>query len=571
MMKERIKKIVTNPYLIILVVTILIMSPLIFSKNYIAGNDTDFHISNIYSIYTNMIQGNFSKILPIIAQGFGYGTGIFYPRLAHMSTAVLTAIFGGNVIGALKAIHFIVYFLSAVMMYKLVYRIFNNKCSAIVSSIFYLTFPYTITEVFVRDSLAESFMFIFMPMIILGLYELFYGNKKAFYIWFILGYVGIINSHLVLAVYFTALVCIYLSLNIKKVFKKENFKCLCLASILIILLTASFTIPLLEHKALGIYTVFEGNSMSDRGTIVNSTMGFKDFFLQEPSKDFSLITYYLNLLGVLLACITIIFNKKLIKDNKEKNFFKFLIMLTIVLLFLMSKFCPWIILPKIMVMIQFVWRLETVLVLALSILAGLVLRVFNTKKSKVIMLIVIILFNGYTVYNAYNFDMIKEINIHDINLSERGMGWEREYLPTATEENLEYFEKRNQEILIKEGNSEITILENNTPNLKATIENCSKEMTIELPRIYYLGYDAKIINDNGNETKLELYMNDKGFVETKVNSNGTLVFKYTGTTANKIANTISIITLIGILAYIIVKYYKDIKQKRTSGAKDGTK
>ena len=339
---------------------------------------------------------------------------------------------------------------------------------------------------------------------------------------------------------------------------------------MILLLTASFTIPLLEHKALGIYTVFEGNSMSDRGTIVNSSMGLKDFLVQEPSKDFSLITYYLNLLGVVLAFITIIFNKKLIKNDKEKNFFKFLIILTIVVLFLMSKLCPWIILPKIMVMIQFAWRLETVLILSLSILAGLIFKAFKTKKFKMIMLIIIMIFNGYTVYNAYNFNMINEINIQDINLSERGMGWEREYLPIVTENDLDYFENRNQEILIKEGNAEITILENDTPSLKATIENCSVETTIELPRIYYLGYDAKILDDNGNEIKLELYMNDKGFIETKISSNGTLILKYAGTTANKVASAISIITLAGILLYVSIKYHKNIKEE-TIGAKDGTK
>lgn len=558
-MKEKIKKIIKNPYLIIFVITLLIMSPLIFSKNYIAGNDTEFHISNVYSIYTNIMKGNISKILPIIGQGLGYGTGIFYPRLAHMSASVLTVIFGGNVIIALKTIHFIVYFLSGVMMYKLVNRIFKNKYSAIISSIFYLTFPYSITEVFVRDAFAESFVFIFMPMIILGLYELFYGNKKSFYIWFILGYVGIINSHLVLAVYFTALIFIYLLLNIKKVFKKENLKSLIVSSILILLLTASFTIPLIQHKALGIYTVFEGDSMSNRGTIVNSTMGIKDFLRQKPSKEFSLITYYLNLLGVILAGAAVLFNKKIIKDDKEKNFFKFLIVLTIVLLFLMSKLCPWIILPKLMVMIQFAWRLETVLVLALSILAGLALRKFISKESKIIMIIIILIFNGYTVYKAYNFDMIKEINLNDIYLSFSGMGWEREYLPTATEENFKYFIYRKQEVLVKEGEADISISENNTPNLKAVVQNCNGEATIELPRIYYLGYDAEIINENGDKVKLELYMNDKGFIETKINSNGTLILKYTGTTANKVANIISLVTLLGIATYISIQYYKNKK------------
>ena len=567
-MKEKIKKIwniiyskiLINPYVILFVVVALIMTPFIISKNYIIGNDTEFHISNIYSIYTNLLQGNISKILPIIAHGFGYGTGIFYPRLAHICAGILTFIFNGNIILALKVTHFAVYFLSGIMMYKLVYKVFSNKYCAIISSIFYITFPYSITEVFVRDALAESFMFIFIPMILLGLYELFYGNKKAFYIWFIIGYVGMLNSHLVLSVYFTALVSVYLLLNIKKIFKKENFKALVISSILILLLTSSFTIPLLEHKLLGIYTVFEGESMSNRGTIVNSTMGVKDFLVQKPSKDFSLITYYLNLLALLLACIAVIFNKKILKENNQRNFFKFLLIIICIILFLMSKFCPWILLPKMMVMIQFVWRLETILVLCLSILAGILFKKLKQRSLKIIILITILIFNGYMVYNAYNFEMFKQINIQDIDLSGRGMGWEREYLPISTGQNTEYFENRDETIIVKKGKAEITILENVAPNLTATIKECDEETVLELPRIYYLGYEAKIIDNNGEKTKLDLYINENGFIETKINSNGTLVLEYTGTTLNKIANIVSLSTLAGIFIYINIKCYKNKKK-----------
>lgn len=563
-MKKFIKKlysnVLKNPYVILFSVTFLIMIPYIFSSKYIKGNDTDFHMSNIFSIYTSIKQGTLSNILPIIAHDFGYASRIFYPRLAHFSTALITLVLNGNVIWGLKIIHFIVYFLSAVMMYKLVNKIFKNKFSALISAIFYLSFPYMLTEVFVRDSLAESLIFIFMPMIMLGLYELFYGDKKYFYLWFILGYVGIINSHLVLAVYFTAFIFIYLLLNIKKVFKKENIKSLVLSSTIILLLTATFTVPILQHKSLKIYTVFEGDSMTNRGTIVNSAMGIKDFFRQKPCKKFSNITYYLNILGFILAIGTILFNKKIFKETEQKNFFKFILFATIICTFLMSKLCPWILLPKTFVMIQFAWRLESVLLLCLSILGGLAFKNFNRKIERIIILIIVLLFNGYTVYNAYDFKIFENRNMNDIDVSISGMGWEREYLPMATQKNKKYFDKRNNDILVISGNAEISILENNTPSLKAEITNCKDETFIELPRIYYLGYEA-ILTENGNAKKLDLYMNNKGFVETKINSNGTLVLKYKGTKEMQLANMVSYITLLGILVYVLVGY---IKKKRNT-------
>lgn len=559
-MKNFYNNVITNPYVILFCVTFLIMIPYIFSNKYIDGNDSNFHISNIFSIYTGMKQGVVSNVLPVIAHNFGYATRIFYPRLAHFSAALVTLIINGNVICGLKIIHFMAFFLSAVMMYKLVNKLFNHKLSAIISAIFYLSFPYMITETFVRDSIAESFIFIFMPMILLGLYELFHGDKKYFYLWFILGYVGLINSHLVLAVYFTAFAFIYLLLNIKKVFDKENLLALITSSTLILLLTATFTIPMLQHKSLNAYTVFKDDGMANGGSVAGSTMGFKDFFIQKPCAAYSDITYYLNLLGVGLAVYAIVINKKIFVKDEQNNFFKFLFIAIIICTFLMSKLCSWVIFPKTLLMIQFAWRLEAILLLLLSILAGSVFKTIENKKIRVTVVIITIAFNVFTVYNAYNFDILKDRKLEDIDMSSYGMGWQREYLPINTENNLEYFDSRNDDILVKNGSATISVKENNVPTLKAEIEDCENETTIELPRIYYLGYEATL-EGNGTTKKLELYMNDKGFIETKVNSNGILKLTYKGTLMMQIANAISIITLIGIVAYVIIRYVLNGKIK----------
>lgn len=559
--KSIYNNVILNPYVILFCVIFLIMIPYIFSNRYIDGNDSNFHISNIFSIYTGMKQGTISNVLPIIAHNFGYATRIFYPRLAHFSTALVTLILNGKVIWGLKIIHFIVFFLSAVMMYKLVNKVLKNKFSALISAIFYLSFPYMITEVFVRDAVAESFIFVFMPMILLGLYELFYGDKKYFYLWFILGYVGIMNSHLVLAVYFTLFIFIYLLLNIKKVFDKSNLRALITSSILILLLTATFTIPMLQHKSLNIYTVFADEGMANKGSVAGSTLRLRDFFIQEPCVAYSDITYYLNLLGFALAVLAIIMNKKIFVENDQKNFFKFILIATIICTFLMSKICPWVIFPKTLIMIQFAWRLEAILLFLLSILAGSVFKDIESKKIRVILLIAILLFNGLTVYKVYDFDILIERKLEDIDISSYGTGWQREYLPINTQNNLDYYDSRNEDVLVKDGYATISVQENNVPSLKAEIKDCQGETTIELPRIYYLGYEATL-EENENKEKLDLYMNDRGFLETKINSNGILILKYKGTIAMRIANVVSIVTLIGIACYVVVWYiFKRVKRK----------
>lgn len=546
-------------YIILFFITILICMPFFTSSQYIEGNDTNYHMSNIYSIYTKMCDGNsgFDKILPIIANDYGYGSGIFYPQLSHIIPAGLTYILHGNIVLAVKIIHFLVYYISAIMMFKLVSKVFKSKYVALISAIFYITAPYAIADTFTRDALAESFIFMFMPMIVLGLYELFEGNKKRFYIWFVIGYIGMINSHLVMSVYFTMFVCIYLLIYRKKVFTANTFKSLAFSSILILLLTLPFTASLLEHKLIGEYYVFEGTTMTTSGLVRSATFFPWEFLIQTSTNRYLSIKQYFNLLALALTIITIRKRKEIFKTDSEQKFYKMLWIFVVVSLVMMSAF-PWEIAPKFMLMIQFAWRLESMLIFAVAILAGLALRNIIQRKLKIICLVIVIAFNMITVSYSYMREMFIDYDIDNIDMSYFGMGWEKEYLPLRTTKNLDYFYSRGNDILIKEGNADIKKLNDNTPDLEFKITNNNDTVVVELPRIYYLGYNIKFINEISEEKNLQFSMNENGFINTEINGNGIVEVSYTGTTLEKISNKIAIITLIAIAIYIVVDRRKHI-------------
>ena len=67
-MKKFYNNVITNPYVILFCVTFLIMIPYIFSNKYIDGNDSNFHISNIFSII--IIQFIASILFGVIAYTF---------------------------------------------------------------------------------------------------------------------------------------------------------------------------------------------------------------------------------------------------------------------------------------------------------------------------------------------------------------------------------------------------------------------------------------------------------------------------------------------------------------------
>lgn len=546
-------------YIILFFITILICMPFFTTAQYIDGNDTNYHMSNIYSIYTKMCDGNsvFDKIFPTIANDYGYGSGIFYPQLSHIIPAGLTYILQGNIVLAVKIIHFLVYYISAIMMFKLVNRVFKNKFVALISAIFYITAPYAIADTFTRDAIAESFIFMFMPMVILGLYELFEGNKKRFYIWFVVGYIGMINSHLVMSVYFTMFVCIYLLIYRKKVFTASTFKSLAFSSVVILLLTLPFTVPLIEHKLMGEYYVFEGSTMASSGVVRSATFFPWEFLMQTSTRRYWSIKQYFNLLALALTIITIRKRKEIFKTDSEQKFYKMLWIFALLALIMMSAF-PWEIMPKFMLMIQFAWRLQSMLIFAVSILAGLALRNLVQRKLKIICLIIVIAFNMITVSYSYMRELFIDYDINNIDMSYFGMGWEREYLPIRTHENLDYFYSRGNDVLIKEGNADIEKLNDNTPDLEFKITNNNDAVVVELPRIYYLGYNIKFTNEMNEENNLQFSMNENGFINIEIKGNGIIEVTYTGTKLEKISNKIALVTLISIAIYIIIDRIKYI-------------
>ena len=130
------------------------------------------------------------------------------------------------------------------------------------------------------------------------------------------------------------------------------------------------------------------------------------------------------------------------------------------------------------------------------------------------------------------------------------MGNEREYLPEKVINNLEYFENRNKDIVIKSGTGEITKILDNVPDLIFEV-NTSESITIELPRFYYMGYQLEI-----NGQKVELTESDNGFLQATIQESGTYTLTYEKTMVMKIANIISVVTAIVCIILLIWKKRK---------------
>ena len=160
-----------------------------------------------------------------------------------------------------------------------------------------------------------------------------------------------------------------------------------------------------------------------------------------------------------------------------------------------------------------------------------------------------------------------------------------EYLPNKAFENREYIETReNVPIILNDNDVGLAKIENfnkngtkstfkivindneadfnsqsETPrkdysNNNDTIDSSktNNSLKIELPYIYYIGYNVQYVDENGAVHNVETYESENGFLCINVpNENITVNVKYTGTVIMKIAYIISIVTVL----FLIIMYF----------------
>ena len=388
------------------------------------GHDTYFHTGNIIYLSKTISLTKLSgaNIVQMNVNPFGYGTWLFYPKLPHLLAAYLYLL-TKNIYLSMNIIYFITTFLSGVTIYYLSRKIFNNNRVAFLSAIIYLTSSYHICEIYTRDAFAENFMFLVIPLISLGLYELKVNQKNKFYLFFSLGYIIGIYSHLISMLFCTIFVLCYLIYFRKIFFKKDKLTSLAISMIIVICITLPFLITILEHKLNGNYTVFAENFFNNNN-IIENIIDVKYYFLHNKKENNGILVY-INYSVISLVILTTVLTKK----NKYKKIRKRLLFSLFALIGLINSKWLWYRMPTVLCTIQFSWRITTFLTLILSLYAPIY---FLSLKQKAIYNLVYIGFvlmmiiEGLSNINYYGN---KEYAIKEITTSINILGWHKEYLP----------------------------------------------------------------------------------------------------------------------------------------------
>lgn len=537
------------------ILIILLVAFVIFASNLIGGyfcsGDSTFHIAHLLAYiktfnFTDLFGGS---ILPDLANNFGYGTRLFYPPLGYNLILVIFNIikhFGFNIVLAIKLSYLLSVMLSGIFMYYFTKKVFKNNYVALLSAVFYMTMPYHILDIFFRDALSEIFIFAFVPLVFLGLEYLFEGNYKKFYLCFIGGYVFSMISHLVLSVYLTFFVVIYLLLNYKKVFNKKAILRLILSGVIILMFVSPFIIPMVEHKLFGNYMVFYPEFMTSGARVANTTLSLGQMF-ELPTANGELF-YSFSYIAI-VAFITVLCCG--FKKIENKKVYKNITILLFICFIMLTPLFPWEKLPSLLLNIQFAWRLEVFFSFFIAVLGALVITLANKKNQKILTTVLAcasVIFAIYLVnlhdYGTVDFEFVRNDGI--------GETWGMEYLPVKTYQNRDYFLSRSDDVIVKKGKADITKVNNATPFLEFNVK--TEGATLELPRLYYLGYNITLDNK-----AISYYENKNGFIEIKIKNSGKVKVEYDGTIGYKIA-----IALFMIASGVTIIYFVFTLKKKNN-------
>lgn len=540
--------------IVIVLVAMVLSLPLLKSNVNVYTDDGIQHIARAYGTYLSLKDGNIlPNVISIFTNNFGYSWNLFYGPLSAYAVIIFGFIVR-NFVVAYKIICCIAMILSGFFMYKFVNALINNKNAALLASILYMTFPYHLTDLYTRNALGEYISFIFVPIVFLGLYNIFYTEDNPYYL--AIGVSGLILTHNLSVIMVGIFALIYFIFNITKLKKSSIRKEFIINIIAVLLITCFYWAPLLETKNFTNYQVYEKGAMATSESVSEAAVSIRQLFV-----TFDMSEYVLELgLHIIVMFALSVMTFRRINKEFEGNYI-FFVVSSLISLFLSTKYFPWKYLPETFSIIQFPWRFLELSAFFLSVTCAInmyaIIKNFNYKDVIVISLISTIYICGF----VGRIEVLEEFK--DISECELGMSTGREketvagvgkfeYLPTKAYENKFYIATREDATYVLSGKAIIENERKENGKYTADLQTLDSKYTIfELPYIYYPGYEVRL---DGIIT--DYFETDNGFIGIAIGENDKLEVSvcYKGTSIMKISMIISAISLIGLIVLIKKKY-----------------
>lgn len=540
-------------YFILILLTLITIVPLFISAN-IRGDDYLFHLLRIADIKNSIVNGHvLVNIMPESLYGYGYANGLFYPDLLLYIAAFLNLI-GINLKFAYGIFLSLCTLASTFSMFICIKKISNNKNIALYSTVIYIFAQYKITDLYFRSAVGEYISFIFIPIVLLGVYELLYRNYKKWYILSI-GMSGILLSHL-LSVFIVVIMCVLIYiLNIHKLIQKpKRILYSIIAAITTLLITAYTWIPIIEQMLSSKFNVQQAEPFAyDRSVSIEDILTFN-----RNSRFF---------IGLVIVILSLLYIVAIIK--KKNSLFIFSCFIVGLLSLILTIKTPFLKVVsdnfKLFNQIQFAWRMGLIATLLLSFIAGYSIDKIFSEKYKYVIVIAISLISIVNLMAYKKYYRIQNIDFNNFSAKySEYIGAGKEYLPEGAD--VKKIKERGNIITSNDKGFKYSNYIKRGCYISLDYKVNKDDAYIDLPLLYYKGYTFKIISSNNDEKEFgNVSHSNEMYIRVNVGNikEGSLVVDYTGTKLMKLGYLVTILTIITLIIYIIrLRKYDSFKIKK---------
>ena len=331
-------------------------------------------------------------------------------------------------------------FFTCVNMFLLGKKIMKSDIMAIITTILYSGSLYRLTDIYIRAAVGEILAFMFLPLIIFGIYDIIYCDGKKWWV-LVAGIFGMANSHMISLGMSIVIIFVFILANISNIVKnKKTMKNILLAGIISVIVCLSIMLPLLEQIRSGEYKVSDagGDGNSLEWLAITPTQALKSELIfgwaaSDSTNMDDLMTLGIGIILYILPALLMFTKNKM--DNEKKTIYLFLL-IGLISAVLTTKLIPW---EKLEVLktIQYPWRFNLISTLCLSIVSAYSVYNFfeNNKKDMCrIVIIILLVIVGIQLDNV-DINIVNGNYDYVINWAPIANG---EYMPKNFEKGSEY-------------------------------------------------------------------------------------------------------------------------------------
>lgn len=526
----------------------LMHASILYPDQIYAGHDNWFHVLRLNEYFKSVQAGDLTpKIFQNMANGYGYAADIFYPSIFLLPYALLRFL-GLDCFQAYNGYHLIITALTFLMAYFSCVKMTGKARLAQIFALLYTLSAYRLTDDYVRSALGETLSFIFLPLVMLSLHQIFVDNRPNWKL-LALSMSLLIHAHLLSAMmtaFMIGLLLVYVGFSYGH--ERLHLSCFLKAGLVSLLASLWIILPIMEQSHFSEFRFQESGSFNLKWMDYFGLAEVLQFSLKNDANVGNFMRPNVGFLLIMPFLMAVISWYNLRADLKK------LTLLSGFCLLLSTSTFPWFLLDHTpLATVQFTWRYLMFTTYALALLGALLVDDWLVRRSEqlewdkfhALVICVIVAFS----YNYLH-------QIRDKSLLEQDSWIRRDFFETpyhtSIGQGMEYLPLNMDPAIIEAGpfqlphqdqvELKIHKLQMLEGNQRAYQFESPRDQTIQLPITAYAGYQASI-----NGSSVPGFPID-GLLSLNVpEGESNVVVKYKKTKVQRFSGWVSGITWIGLV------------------------